>query len=230
MSTFKQVWDCSRVNPFIVTNGLNNNLLGVTGLQWALNGDACAFIRDQFGSHGALQEAAFSLKAGYCDLAMVAVAGSEADGLARYLNSVDGEILNLQEDISQGAVSLILASQNWCKEQSVTPKAKITLLSSGYLLDPSITEKLCAEEVDMVTHYIEQGVHSVRLKDLVCDIKAQEKVNLGHYSGSELCPGIVTTLMAGIAQLKKNSLKTGIALDCDAAGFYSLVRIENESL
>ncbi|MGW5121573.1 beta-ketoacyl synthase N-terminal-like domain-containing protein [Streptomyces noursei] len=63
-------------NPFTVIRALNNNTLALVSIAERFRGDCAAFVQDAGASLGALQRAAFSLRQGACDTALVVGAGS----------------------------------------------------------------------------------------------------------------------------------------------------------
>ncbi|QHC26095.1 beta-ketoacyl synthase N-terminal-like domain-containing protein [Streptomyces sp. GS7] len=63
-------------NPFTVIRALNNNTLALISIAQRFRGDCAAFVQDAGAALSALQRAAFSLRRGDCDTAMVVGAGS----------------------------------------------------------------------------------------------------------------------------------------------------------
>ncbi|MFF0622840.1 beta-ketoacyl synthase N-terminal-like domain-containing protein [Streptomyces sp. NPDC004296] len=63
-------------NPFTVIRALNNNTLALVSIAQRFRGDCAAFVQDAGAALGALQRAAFSLRRGDCDTALVVGAGS----------------------------------------------------------------------------------------------------------------------------------------------------------
>lgn len=68
-----------RFDPFTVIRSLGNNMLGIVSNSLALRGDCAAYVQDESASVTAIQRALFSLRHGYCDIAIVAAAGSYND-------------------------------------------------------------------------------------------------------------------------------------------------------
>ncbi len=228
--TFKALWSSERVNPFLITNALNNNLLGISGLNWQLNGDACAFIRDQLGAFGALQEAIVAIDAGECQLAIVAIAGNSNDPLAKWLQDSESE---MAEKVTNGATTLILASEEWLSKTGHKAVARLSILASGYHLNTEQLNTLIAEYLKP-SHFLSYYIESAKGKNrLLADALASCNVanhHLNSYSGSDICPGVVTSVACNLSTLRKQNHSTGVCVNCDQAGFYSFVRIENESL
>ncbi|MFG2286486.1 beta-ketoacyl synthase N-terminal-like domain-containing protein [Streptomyces sp. NPDC048595] len=63
-------------NPFTVIRALNNNTLAMVSIAQRFRGDCAAFVQDAGAALGALQRAAFTLRQGHCDTALVVGAGS----------------------------------------------------------------------------------------------------------------------------------------------------------
>ncbi|MGG7572165.1 beta-ketoacyl synthase N-terminal-like domain-containing protein [Streptomyces sirii] len=63
-------------NPFTVIRSLNNNTLAMVSIAQRFRGDCAAFVQDAGAALGALQRAAFTLRQGHCDTALVVGAGS----------------------------------------------------------------------------------------------------------------------------------------------------------
>lgn len=63
-------------NPFTVIRALNNNTLALISIAQRFRGDCAAFVQDAGAALGALQRAAFTLRQGECDTALVVGAGS----------------------------------------------------------------------------------------------------------------------------------------------------------
>lgn len=228
--TFKALWLSERVNPFLITNALNNNLLGVSGLNWQLNGDACAFIRDQFGAFGALQEAMTAIAVGECQLAIVAVGGSSKDPLSQWFDGTESDITTAN---LQGATSLVLASDDWLLNHGKQALARLTLVASGYDLNTEQLTSLMTHYVkpsQFLSFYIDSGKDKNRslMQGLMSlDMPIQP---LNSFTGSDICPSIITSIACNLFALRKQKHGQGISVNCDQAGFYSFVRIENESL
>ncbi|GHF69066.1 putative beta-ketoacyl synthase [Streptomyces mashuensis] len=68
-------------NPFTVIRALNNNTLAMVSIAERFRGDCAAFVQDAGAALGALQRAAFSLRNGDCDTALVVGAGSYNEAL-----------------------------------------------------------------------------------------------------------------------------------------------------
>lgn len=76
-STFtRQILSGRGCDPFMAVKALSNNLLAVASLQHRLRGDCGAFAQNESGAAAALSAASFSLRHGYCDVALVVGSGS----------------------------------------------------------------------------------------------------------------------------------------------------------
>ncbi|WP_078866536.1 beta-ketoacyl synthase N-terminal-like domain-containing protein [Streptomyces sp. NRRL S-1448] len=110
-------------NPFTVIRALNNNTLALISIAQRFRGDCAAFVQDAGAALGALQRAAFTLREGTCDTALVVGAGSYNEPLklaAQYRaghltpGGPDGAALrsfDAERDgtvLAEGAVALVL--------------------------------------------------------------------------------------------------------------------------
>ncbi|MDC9613376.1 hypothetical protein PSI19_05630 [Xenorhabdus khoisanae] len=72
---YQAMWTSERVNPFLITLSLSNNLLGVLSQELGLQGDCASFLRGNMGLLSALKEAELLLNNGVIDYALVVASG-----------------------------------------------------------------------------------------------------------------------------------------------------------
>ncbi|MFM9368529.1 beta-ketoacyl synthase N-terminal-like domain-containing protein [Streptomyces sp. Da 82-17] len=123
-------------NPFTVIRALNNNTLALVSIVERFRGDCAAFAQDAGASLGALQRAAFSLRSGYCDTAVVVGAGSHNEPLklaahqrAGHLSG-DGTIRSFDAArdgtvLAEGAVALVLERAEDAAARGARPQVEI---------------------------------------------------------------------------------------------------------
>ncbi|WP_340617268.1 hypothetical protein [Xenorhabdus entomophaga] len=83
---YQAMWTSERVNPFLITLSLSNNLLGVLSQELGLQGDCASFLRGNTGLLSAFKEAELLLNNGVIDYALVV-----ASGMGKVLQSDDPE-------------------------------------------------------------------------------------------------------------------------------------------
>lgn len=72
---YSVLWTTSKINPFLVTLSLSNNLLGLVSQELNVRGDCASFLRGNIGLISAFQEAEFMLRIGKLDCALVVISG-----------------------------------------------------------------------------------------------------------------------------------------------------------
>ncbi|MEX0446960.1 hypothetical protein [Xenorhabdus sp. SGI246] len=72
---FQTIWQCERVNPFLITLSLSNNLLGVLSQELKLQCDCASFLRGNLGLLSAFREAELCLNNDLIDYALVVASG-----------------------------------------------------------------------------------------------------------------------------------------------------------
>ncbi|REF27533.1 hypothetical protein BDD26_2321 [Xenorhabdus cabanillasii] len=74
-SIYQAIWECERVNPFLITLSLSNNLLGVLSQELSLQCDCASFLRGNLGLLSAFSEAELCLNNNLIDYALVVASG-----------------------------------------------------------------------------------------------------------------------------------------------------------
>ncbi|PHM62431.1 hypothetical protein [Xenorhabdus ishibashii] len=72
---YQTIWECERVNPFLITLSLSNNLLGILSQELNLQCDCAAFLRGNLGLLSAFSEAELCLNNHLIDYALVVASG-----------------------------------------------------------------------------------------------------------------------------------------------------------
>lgn len=72
---YSVLWTSAKINPFLVTLSLSNNLLGLVSQELNIQGDCASFLRGNIGLLSAFQEAEFMLRLGKLDYALVVISG-----------------------------------------------------------------------------------------------------------------------------------------------------------
>jgi 3-oxoacyl-(acyl-carrier-protein) synthase len=129
-----------RFDPFTVIRSLGNNMLGIVSHSLQLRGDCASYVQDESAAIAAVQRAQFSLRHGYCDIAIVVASGSFNDArmLLEYRNlgylspcaqgadSIRG--FDLEADgtaLGEGACALILERADAAKARGAGVLAQI---------------------------------------------------------------------------------------------------------
>jgi len=148
LSKFTQEALNSRALPFVFLKSLRNNLLSVASSLFQCKGDCGAFGQDEGAAVAALRSALFSLRHGYCDQALVVATGSSDEAWTlcelyadRYLSeSADGARAFRPYDksragmlLGEGAVALVLESEDSAARRGVEPLGGILAVSSQVL-------------------------------------------------------------------------------------------------
>lgn len=72
---FSVLWNTAKINPFLVTISLSNNLLGLVSQELNVRGDCASFLRGNIGLLSAFQEAELMFQLGRLDYALVVISG-----------------------------------------------------------------------------------------------------------------------------------------------------------
>lgn len=72
---FSVLWTTTKINPFLVTISLSNNLLGLVSQELDVRGDCASFLRGNIGLISAFQEAELMFQLGKLDYALVVISG-----------------------------------------------------------------------------------------------------------------------------------------------------------
>ncbi len=72
---FKTLWHSNKINPFLITLSLSNNLLGLVSQELGIKSDCAAFLRGNTGLLAALREARLLLYCNKVDYALVMASG-----------------------------------------------------------------------------------------------------------------------------------------------------------
>ncbi|WP_316426003.1 hypothetical protein [Klebsiella oxytoca] len=96
---FNTIWHSNKINPFLITLSLSNNLLGLVSQELGMKSDCAAFLRGNTGLLAALREAQLSLSCNKVDYALVMASG------------IIGKISSDQQKIEFG-FSLMLKREN----------------------------------------------------------------------------------------------------------------------
>lgn len=72
---FNTIWHSNKINPFLITRALSNNLLGLVSQELGIKSDCAAFLRGNTGLLAALREAQLSLYCNKVDYALVMASG-----------------------------------------------------------------------------------------------------------------------------------------------------------
>ncbi|REK87288.1 beta-ketoacyl synthase [Streptomyces inhibens] len=147
-------------NPFTVIRALNNNTLALISIAQRFRGDCAAFVQDAGAALGALQRAAFTLRQGLCDTALVVGAGSFNEPLklaAQYraghlsaggrggaaLRSFDAERDGTV--LAEGAVALVLERAGDAARRGARPLVEILGAALRPAVDSGIGPSTLAE-------------------------------------------------------------------------------------
>ncbi len=129
------------VDPFFVIKCLANNLLAITSLAFEMRGDCGAFVQDDSAVIAALRSAVFSLRHGYCDVALLVCAGSYNEAMTfaemRQLGHLsecrDGAAslrpFDLRSDgaiLGEGAIAMVLETAEHAQQRGVRPLAAVS--------------------------------------------------------------------------------------------------------
>lgn len=76
---YYSIWNSHKLNPFLVTLSLSNNLLGLTSQELKMKTDCASFLRGNIGFLAALNEARLSLNYKNIDYALIMASGISCD-------------------------------------------------------------------------------------------------------------------------------------------------------
>lgn len=146
MVTLNREFACHRgIESFVIIKCLANNLSAIASLTFEMRGDCGAFVQDDSAVIAALRSAMFSLKHGYCDVALLVCAGSYNEALTldelrklEYLSACeDGAAslrpFDLRRDgtvLGEGAIAFVLENGAHARLRRAQPLAEITALGS----------------------------------------------------------------------------------------------------
>lgn len=207
---FSFAWQSSKVSPFLVTRLLNNNLLGLICLHWGIAGDCGAYVRDSFAAVCALQDAIYSLRQQYCDIALVVCAGAESDIYLKDV-SANNHMAHIKKEPKYGAVTLVLERAVDTCARGGTSECCIDVLTSGYaesvILEKIEQQQKNGKSIDSLIHEISPCQKNQLLRDNIYSLSAiDHHVDLNLFGGERGCPGIMSAITAALNNLKHNSL------------------------
>ncbi|ASA56073.1 beta-ketoacyl synthase N-terminal-like domain-containing protein [Vibrio gazogenes] len=192
VQVFRELWYSNRVSPFLLTNILNNNILGMLSLHWGITGDSGAFIRDSLGSTCALQDAVDNLRYGECDIAVVACAGSQESDLGR-------QSFTHPHSDEFGAVTLILARADEVKPEHVQGYLEFFDYGFSHLhLSEQIQSYLSREDVQGLSHDLHHYAGSDSWLQDIPATASLKQFDFCQVGGTRGCPGILASIVAAL--------------------------------
>ncbi|QCT19982.1 hypothetical protein FEM41_10105 [Jejubacter calystegiae] len=99
---FNTMWYSNKINPFLLTRSLSNNLLGLVSQEFGIKSDCAAFLRDNTGLLAALREAQLSLYCNKVDYALVMASGVADKTSSEQQKTEFGLSLMLKRDDGKG--------------------------------------------------------------------------------------------------------------------------------
>lgn len=227
-TAFKDAWESSKVNPFIVTNMLNNNLLGLLSLHWGIAGDCAALVRDSLSAVAAIQEAMFSLQQQFCDVALVICAGADSDlFLDDLINTKAQEIRLKAPEI--GAVAFVLKLLKHAEKDADPIEGVIEKVFSEYDFD-TMMKKICADKINNSDYH--QVIYDFPMQDDFSSFEsfqqtenAVEFENLSDIEGDRGCPGLMSVLFAALTK-QTTSQTSFLAISGSKNQHYSAINIQ----
>lgn len=218
---FTDAWHSSRVSPFVVTQMLNNNLLGLLSLHLQQAADCAALVRDELAAATALEEAAFNLQQQYCQQALVLCAGANNDLLAMQALSA-GQPLSLA-DPQVAAVALLLqplsALPAGQKAQGVIQQICGSFSLPDLLAD--LHQRFFAvQNTDLLLLDVTSAVDAALVQQAF-DWPEQQITSLAPWRDQVACPGLLSTVFCGLNQFKSSSYQRFIAVSVGSEGYCS---------
>ncbi|MBU1621194.1 MAG: hypothetical protein KJ556_00475 [Gammaproteobacteria bacterium] len=220
---FVDAWHSSRVSPFVVTQMLNNNLLGLLSLHLQQTADCAALVRDELAAATALEEAAFNLQQLYCQQALVVCAGAQQDLLAMQRLSA-GEALSLAAP-PVAAIACVLQPLSSLPSGQST-QGVIQQLCGSFSLPDLLTELRQMVPVVQTTDLLLLDVISAADAGLVQQALGwpdSQLIALRQWRDQMGCPGLLSAVFCGLNQLKSTSYQRFIAISVGSEGYCSAV-------
>lgn len=203
-SAFKDAWESSNINPFIITYILNNNLLGLMSLHWGISGDCAALVRDNLSAITVIQEAVFSLKQHNCDIALAICAGAESDWLTADLKGGCTREIQLDEP-KVGAVAFVLKRLLRAEKDGDVVDGVIDTVVRGNSLEQLI-QRIRAQNSNFPHVICDFALEndSRSFETLLQADNNYKLENLSEIKGERGCPGLMAVLFASLTKKTTN--------------------------